>query len=120
MRRRSAAASLPAAAAAAADAVDAPKLLPLRPIIRGPYDDDDVAVRRGEMSVVYAEPHTEVLLNCDVDLDVVRTLWLKDGQVGCAQHANRNACMRDGQHRSDVKSVRLYCTSVSSVYQCVG
>lgn len=82
VRRRSAAA---AAAPTAADADD-PKVLPLRPIIRGPYDDDDdVAVHQGDMTVVYAEPHTEVQLNCDVDLDVVRTQWLKDDQV---RHAN--------------------------------
>lgn len=56
---------------------DEPRVLPLRPIIRGPYDDE----HQGEMSVVYAEPHTEVRLNCDVDLDVATTVWMKDGQV---------------------------------------
>lgn len=56
---------------------DEPKVLPLRPIIRGPYDDD----HQGEMTVVYAEPHTEIKLNCDVDLDIMSTVWMKDGQV---------------------------------------
>lgn len=56
---------------------DEPRVLPLRPIIRGPYDDE----HQGEMSVVYAEPHTEVRLNCEVDLDVATTVWMKDGQV---------------------------------------
>ena len=56
---------------------DEPRVLPLRPIIRGPYDDE----HQGEMSVVYAEPHTEVRLNCDVDLDILSTRWIKDGQV---------------------------------------
>lgn len=79
---------------------DEPRVLPLRPIIRGPYDDD----HQGEMSVVYAEPHTEVRLNCEVDLDVATTVWMKDGQVSamnmflrfysfihiskCLQHSN--------------------------------
>lgn len=56
---------------------DEPRVLPLRPIIRGPYDDE----HQGEMSVVYAEPHTEVRLNCEVDLDIATTVWMKDGQV---------------------------------------
>lgn len=56
---------------------DEPKVLPLRPIIRGPYDDD----HQGEMTVVYAEPHTEIKLNCEVDLDIMSNVWMKDGQV---------------------------------------
>lgn len=59
---------------------DEPRVLPLRPIIRGPYEDGDDD-HQGEVSVVYAEPHTEVKLNCDVDLDIMRTVWMKDGQV---------------------------------------
>lgn len=81
VHRRSAAA---AASGSANDNLDVPKVLPLRPIIRGPYDDDGdggTAGHQVDSSVVYAEPHTEVQLNCDVDLDVVSSEWRKDGQV---------------------------------------
>lgn len=85
------AAAAPSTASAAVPAVvgddDPPKALPLRPIVRGPYEDDeDADNHQGEMTVVYAEPHTEIKLNCDVDLDIVSTVWLKDGQVSAAQY----------------------------------
>lgn len=59
-----------------------PKILPLRPIIRGPYsengDDDD---HSSETTIVYTEQHTEVKLNCEVDLDIAAVVWMHNGQV---------------------------------------
>lgn len=72
---------------------ETPKLLPLRPIIRGPYNDNDsdddhidgvVNGNNGsgpETAIVYTEQHTEVKLNCDVDLDVSAVVWMHNGQV---------------------------------------
>lgn len=57
-------------------------MLPLRPIIRGPYgenaDDDEHAT---ETTIVYTEQHTEVKLNCEVDLDIAAVVWMHNGQV---------------------------------------
>lgn len=72
---------------------EAPKVLPLRPIIRGPYNDNDSdddhidGAANGnngsglDTTVVYTEQHTEVKLNCDVDLDVSAVVWMHNGQV---------------------------------------
>ena len=57
--------------------IDEPMALPLRPIIRGPFD----AQNSDDVRVVYAEPHSPIQLNCEVDLDIVTSIWLKDGQV---------------------------------------
>lgn len=59
---------------------DEPKVMALRPIIRGPVaggsaDDTD------RPAIVYAEPHAEIKLSCDVDLDIMSTVWMKDGRV---------------------------------------
>ncbi|XP_055855752.1 uncharacterized protein LOC129918993 isoform X2 [Episyrphus balteatus] len=51
-----------------------PIAMPLRPIIH-PFDED----HDEEMSVVYAEQHTEVRLICEVDLDIVSSSWYKNG-----------------------------------------
>ncbi|XP_055706512.1 uncharacterized protein LOC129803756 [Phlebotomus papatasi] len=56
---------------------DEPKALPLRPIIRGPFDDE----HQGEVSIVYAEQHSEVKVNCEVDMDIVSSIWSRDGQT---------------------------------------
>ncbi|XP_037051592.1 uncharacterized protein LOC119085315 isoform X2 [Bradysia coprophila] len=76
---------------------DEPRVLPLRPIISGPYDDE----HQGEMSVVYAEPHTEVRLNCDVDLDVASTVWMKDGQM--VHTTDRNSRPTDNRFIREVR-----------------
>lgn len=59
-----------------------PKMLPLRPIIRGPYgenaDDDE---HSSDTTIVYTEQHTEVKLNCEVDLDIAAVVWMHNGQV---------------------------------------
>lgn len=60
--------------------LDQPYALPLRPIVRGPFEADEQTL--DEVSVVYVEPHSTVKLNCEVDLDVQSSVWLKDGQVG--------------------------------------
>ncbi|XP_075167424.1 irregular chiasm C-roughest protein teiresias [Haematobia irritans] len=51
-----------------------PRMLPLRPILPNPYDAE-------EMSVVYAEQHSEIRLMCEVDLDIATSMWYKNGQV---------------------------------------
>ncbi|XP_059224783.1 uncharacterized protein LOC106083260 [Stomoxys calcitrans] len=51
-----------------------PRMLPLRPILPNPYDAE-------EMSVVYAEQHSEIRLMCEVDLDIASSMWYKNGQV---------------------------------------
>lgn len=51
-----------------------PIAMALRPIIH-PFDED----HDEEMSVVYAEQHTEVRLICEVDLDIVSSSWYKNG-----------------------------------------
>ncbi|XP_058979668.1 uncharacterized protein LOC101899127 [Musca domestica] len=51
-----------------------PRILPLRPILPNPYDAE-------EMSVVYAEQHSEIRLMCEVDLDIASSMWYKNGQV---------------------------------------
>ncbi|GAB0086968.1 uncharacterized protein DMENIID0001_012050 [Sergentomyia squamirostris] len=56
---------------------DEPKALPLRPIIRGPFDDE----HQGEMNIVYAEQHSEVKVNCEVDMDIVSSIWYRDEQM---------------------------------------
>lgn len=56
---------------------NAPLALPLRPIIRGPYEED----LKEEMAIVFAEQHSPVKINCEVDLDITSSVWLKDGQV---------------------------------------
>ncbi|XP_059622894.1 uncharacterized protein LOC132266076 [Phlebotomus argentipes] len=56
---------------------DEPKAMPLRPIIRGPFDDE----HQGEVSIVYAEQHSEVKVNCEVDMDIVSSVWSRDDQI---------------------------------------
>ncbi|XP_011186824.2 uncharacterized protein LOC105214855 [Zeugodacus cucurbitae] len=51
-----------------------PRMLPLRPVLPNPYEDE-------EMSVVYAEQHSEIRLMCEVDLDISSSTWYKNGQV---------------------------------------
>ncbi|ALC41014.1 CG8314, partial [Drosophila busckii] len=51
-----------------------PRVLPLRPVPPNPYEDE-------EMSVVYAEQHSEIRLMCEVDLDISSSMWYKNGQV---------------------------------------
>jgi len=51
-----------------------PRVLPLRPVPPNPYEDE-------EMSVVYAEQHSEIRLMCEVDLDISTSMWYKNGQV---------------------------------------
>lgn len=59
-----------------------PKMLPLRPIIRGPYSDNgDDDEHSTDTTIVYAEQHTEVKLNCEVDLDIAAVVWMHNGQV---------------------------------------
>lgn len=60
-----------------------PKLLPLRPIIRGPYtgDADENDEHSTDTTIVYTEQHTEVKLNCEVDLDIAAVVWMHNGQV---------------------------------------
>lgn len=53
---------------------DSPRVLPLRPVPSNPYEDE-------EMSVVYAEQHSEIRLMCEVDLDISSSMWYKNGQV---------------------------------------
>jgi hypothetical protein len=54
-----------------------PLALPLRPLSRGPYEEE----QRGDHVVVYGEQHTATRLNCEVDLDINSSIWMKDGQV---------------------------------------
>ncbi|XP_052873244.1 uncharacterized protein LOC128278555 [Anopheles cruzii] len=63
----------------AREAVDEPRALSLRPIIRGP-SDDHVQVE-DNVVVVYADQHETVRLNCEVDADITSSVWLKDGQI---------------------------------------
>ncbi|EDW79744.1 uncharacterized protein Dwil_GK17853 [Drosophila willistoni] len=56
------------------DTVEAPRVLPLRPVPPNPYEAE-------EMSVVYAEQHSEIRLMCEVDLDIATSMWYKNGQV---------------------------------------
>ncbi|XP_073846288.1 irregular chiasm C-roughest protein teiresias [Musca autumnalis] len=51
-----------------------PRMLPLRPILPNPYNAE-------EMSVVYAEQHSEIRLMCEVDLDISSSMWYKNTQV---------------------------------------
>lgn len=61
---------------------EVPKTLPLRPIIRGPYNDDsDGDDPAAEVTTVYTEQHAEVKLNCEVDLDISAVVWMRNGQV---------------------------------------
>lgn len=57
-----------------------PKMLPLRPIMRGLYNDDDDD-HQTDTSTVYTEQHAEVKLNCEVDLDISAVVWMHNGQV---------------------------------------
>lgn len=59
--------------------VDEPYALPLRPIVRGPFDGDEQTL--DEISIIYVEPRSQVKLNCEVDLDIQSSVWLKDGQI---------------------------------------
>lgn len=61
--------------------VDEPIALPLRPIIRGPFDEEEQS--KEEVQIVYVEPHSPIKLNCEVDLDITTSVWMKDGQVSC-------------------------------------
>lgn len=63
------------------DVVEEPIALPLRPIIRDPFDEMDDEAQHGEMSIVYAELHSEVQINCEVDMDIAHNTWFHDGQV---------------------------------------
>ncbi|CAD7088990.1 unnamed protein product [Hermetia illucens] len=56
---------------------DEPRALPLRPIIRGPYDDESGE----EMTIQYAEQHSEIKMLCEVDLDTTASIWFKNGQI---------------------------------------
>ncbi|CRL08182.1 CLUMA_CG020961, isoform A, partial [Clunio marinus] len=59
--------------------VDEPYLLPLRPIVRGPFDGD--AQNLDEVAILYVESRSQIKLNCEVDLDIQTSVWLKDGQI---------------------------------------
>lgn len=59
--------------------VDEPYALPLRPIVRGPFDGDEQNL--DEVTIIYVEPRSQIKLNCEVDLDIQSSVWLKDGQV---------------------------------------
>lgn len=59
------------------DYVEEPRALPLRPIISGPFEDDP----QNEVHIVYAEQRAPVKLACEVDLDLVSSVWMKDGIV---------------------------------------
>lgn len=72
--------------------VDEPYALPLRPIVRGPFDGDEQNL--DEVSIVYVEPRSEVKLNCEVDLDIQSSVWLKDGQVVQAELGSRTSDSR--------------------------
>lgn len=61
--------------------VDEPIALPLRPIIRDPFDEMDDEAHHGEMTIVYAELRSEVTINCEVDMDIALNTWFHDGQV---------------------------------------
>ncbi|XP_023165000.2 uncharacterized protein LOC111595466 isoform X4 [Drosophila hydei] len=54
--------------------LEGPRALPLRPVLPNPYEDE-------EMSVVYADQHSEIRLMCEVDLDISSSMWYKNGQV---------------------------------------
>lgn len=59
-----------------------PKPLPLRPIIRGPYSENIEDVEHTiETKIVYTEQHSEIKLNCEVDLDIAAVVWMHNGQV---------------------------------------
>lgn len=68
--------------------VDEPYALPLRPIVRGPFEADEQNM--DEVSVIYVEPHSKIQLNCEVDMDVQSSVWLKDGQVVQAVDSERS------------------------------
>jgi CD80-like C2-set immunoglobulin domain/Immunoglobulin domain len=72
--------------------VDEPYALPLRPIVRGPFDGDEQAL--DEVSIVYVEPRSQVKLNCEVDLDIQSSVWLKDGQMVQAIEAGTRSEIR--------------------------
>lgn len=57
--------------------IEEPRALPLRPIIRAPYEDDPST----EVQILYAEQRAPIKLSCEVDLDIVSSSWMKDGQV---------------------------------------
>lgn len=57
--------------------VDEPYALPLRPIVRGPFDGDEQNL--DEVAIIYVEPRSQIKLNCEVDLDIQSSVWLKDG-----------------------------------------
>jgi CD80-like C2-set immunoglobulin domain len=59
--------------------VDEPYALPLRPIVRGPFDGDEQTL--DEVAIIYVEPRSQIKLNCEVDLDIQSSVWLRDGQV---------------------------------------
>lgn len=54
-----------------------PLALPLRPLIRGPFEEEEL----DEIAVIYTEQHSPVKINCEVDLDITSSVWIKDGQV---------------------------------------
>lgn len=72
---------------------DVPKTLPLRPIVRDSYNENNDGIAdspatvnnnnndEDDRNVVYTEQHTEVKLNCDVDLDITAVVWMRNGQV---------------------------------------
>lgn len=55
-----------------------PVPMPLRPIVRGPFETEPGL---DDVSVIYVEPRQPVTLACEVDLDIQTTVWLKDEQV---------------------------------------
>lgn len=61
--------------------MEEPIALPLRPIIRDPFDEMDDEAHQGETTIVYAELRSEVTINCEVDMDIALNTWFHDGQV---------------------------------------
>lgn len=57
--------------------LEEPRALSLRPIISGPFEEDP----QNDIHIVYAEQRAPVKLTCEVDLDLVSSVWMKDGQV---------------------------------------
>lgn len=74
--------------------VDEPYALPLRPIVRGPFDADEQTL--DGVAVIYVEPRSQITLNCEVDLDIQASAWLKDGQMVLAAEPGERS---GGQYR---------------------
>ncbi|XP_053677151.1 uncharacterized protein LOC128727278 [Anopheles nili] len=93
-----------------------PLVLPLRPIVRDPAEEQ---LADGNVVLVYADQHETVRLNCEVDADITTGVWLKDGQiVHATDKKSRTADVRFVRESFGALTIANVMLEDDGVWQC--